>query len=152
MKFMSQENWDMHNNAINDWHEDAFQEDIIWLKNYINRDYHGEDDNHKFDTITLKGLVTYNFFRSWPIDMATDTGEIDKQSCMVMFNLKWLGDNGHLNADGQLDLNPGDDKFILNGVTHVPSGDSHISQAYDNPLLFFLILKREEISTGQTRY
>lgn len=149
---MTQEDWDMHKNAINDWHEDAFQEDITWLRNYINRDYHGEDSNHKFDTVNLKGLVTYNFFRSWPIDMATDTGEIDKQSCMAIFNIKWLGDNGYLNQDQQLDINQGDDKFILNGVTYVPSGDSHISQAYDNPLLFFLILKREEVPTGQTRY
>lgn len=152
MNFMKPEDWNMHINAINSWHEDAFQEEIIWERAVTTRDYDGEDNNLRPESITLKGLVSYNFFRTWPIDQATDTGEIDKQSCLVMLNLKWLNEQGYLNEEKHLDYDPGHDKFIINGISHVPSGDSPISQAYDNPLLFFIILKREEIDTGFTRY
>lgn len=152
MYWMKPEDWQMHIDAINNWHNDAFQEDIIWHKNIVNRNYHGEDYGYNYDDITLKGLVNYNFFRTWPIDQMTDTGEIDKQSCVLMMNLKYLESRGFLNENQQFDFNPGDDKFTINGVLHVASGDSHISQAFNDPLMCFIILKREEIETGNTRY
>lgn len=149
---MKPADWAKHINAINAWHEDAFQQDIIWKKNIVNRSYHGEDDNYRDREIILKGLVSYNFFRSWPIDQPTDTGELDKQNCMAIFNIKWLEEQGHLNEHKQLKFDPGDDKFIINGITYVPAGDSQVSQAYDDPLMIFIILKREEIETGNERY
>lgn len=152
MSLMTPEQWAMHIDVVNTFHEDAFQEEILWMRTATNRSYHGEDNNHREEGIPLKTLVMYNYFRSWPIDQATDSGEIDKQSCMAMFNLKWLGEQGHLNEFGQFDINQGDDKFILNGLVYVPSGDSQISQAKDNPLMTFIVLKREEIPTGNTRY
>lgn len=152
MNLMTPEQWAMHIDTVNLWQEDAFQETITWMSSATNRSYHGEDDNHRENAIELKCLVLYNYFRSWPIDQATDSGEIDKQSCMAIFNLKWLETQGHLNEFGQFDINQGDDKFILNGLTYVPSGDSQVSQAYNNPLMTFIVLKREEISTGNSRY
>ena len=149
---MTEADWNMHKNAINTWHEDAFQQEITWLRNIVNRDHNGEDGNFRQESVVLKGLVSYNFFRSWPIDQQTDTGEIDKQSCMLILNLKWLGDNGYLNGENQLDFNQGDDRFIIDGIKHAPSGDSQIAQAKTDPLLFFIILKREEVETGNTRF
>ena len=152
MKLMTPEQWAMHINAVNDFHEDAFQEEITWMSTATNRSYHGEDSNHREIAIQLKCLVLYNYFRSWPIDQATDSGEIDKQSCMAIFNIKYLQELGYLNEFGQFDINQGDDKFILNGLVYVPSGDSQVSQAYNNPLMTFIVLKREEINTGDQRY
>lgn len=149
---MKPKDWNMHINAINEWHNDAFQQEITWLKMVTHRDHHGEDSNHRPISINLKCLILYNYFRSWPLDQATNTGEIDKQSCVALFNIEWLKQNGYANQQGQLAMNPGDDKFIINGVTYVPSADSQVSQAYGNPLMFFIVLKREELETGTERY
>lgn len=152
MKHMNQADWDMHNNAINDWQEDAFQEDIILHRMVTTLSLHGEDNNIVPEDIPLKGLVQYNVFRSWPIDQATDTGEIDKQSCMVFLNKKWLRDQGLNNTDDELEYDPAVDRFSIKGTKYMPAGDSDIAQSHDNPLLFFIILKREEVNTGSQRY
>lgn len=152
MKLMNQEQWDMHNNAINDYHYDTFQDDLIWVRNIITTSKHGEDNNIRGSETILKCLVYYNVFRTWPIDQPTDTGEIDKQSCMVYLNKKWLKENNYLNSDDNLEFDQVQDRFILNGIKYQSTGDSDISQAHNNPLLFFLILKREEVNTGENRY
>lgn len=152
MKNMTPKQWKMHIDTINDFHEDAFQQDIIWVNNITTLSKHGEDNNIKSRTINLKGLVYYNVFRSWPIDQGTDSGDLDKQSCMIYLNKKWLEENGYLNNDGEFAFNPDHDRFIIKGNKYFPSGDSDVAQAYDNPLLVFIILKRDQIPTGKIKY
>ena len=98
MAHMTQEQWDDYINIINEWQEDAFQQDITWLKTATVISKNGEDNNHRFKEINLKGLIQYNQFRAWPITQTTDSGETDKESILVYFNIKYLKDLEKENA------------------------------------------------------
>jgi len=152
MAHMTQAQWDAYRAVINEWQEDAFQDDITWIKSIVRLSKHGEDNKQKFINIELKGLVQYNYFRAWPITQATDSGEIDKESCMIYLNLAYLENLGYTNEHGQFKFNPGMDRFKLRGLTYKAFGDSHAGQAHDKPLFTFIILKREERETGNEIY
>lgn len=149
---MNQADWDEYINVLNEYHQDAFQQDIIWNRKVVINDTNGEDSNERTLDIALKGLVGYNHFRSWPINKVSEAGELDKESLIVYFNLEYLNSLGYTNARGQFKFNPGTDKFTLRGVTYKPLGDSEAAQAHDKPVFCFIILKREELTTGQERY
>ena len=152
MAHMTQEQWDDYINIINEWQEDAFQQDITWLKTATVISKNGEDNNHRFKEINLKGLIQYNQFRAWPITQTTDSGETDKESILVYFNIKYLKDLGYTNNHDQFKFNPDYDRFLINGLTYKAFGESQVAQAGAKPLLVFIILKREEIETGKEKY
>lgn len=152
MGHMTQADWDAHEKAINDYHEDAFQQDVIWKRLITNLSINGEDGAERSNDITLKGLIVYNFFRSWPMNKPDTTGEIDQESCVLYLNNKYLNDNGYLNINGQFNFKPVEDRFIINGVIYKPSGDAQISQTNYKTLLHFVILKREEIFSQENKY
>lgn len=152
MAFISDEEWADFRQGINDFHNDVFQQEIIWKKQIVTKDYHGEDSNQRFVNVPLKGLMKYNDFRSWPLTETTDSGEIDKQSIMVYFNIKYLRDNGYTNTEGNFIFDPAMDRFIVNGVKYKAMGDSQSAQAKDQPLLIFIVLKREDIGSGINMY
>jgi len=152
MSFLTPEEWVEYETVINDFHDDAFQEDIHWLTLVNKVNPFGEDGDEKVQDVPLKGLISYNYFRSWPMNKGTTTGEIDKESCMMYLNNQYLSDNGYLNANGQFKFNPGLDRFAIRGITYKATGDAQISQANGKPLLHFVILKREEIPTGNSVY
>lgn len=153
MKLMTDKHWKMHNDAVNTFHNDAFQQTIIWKKNTVRTNLFNEDHGQTYSNINLLGLVQYNQFRAWPITRMTDSGEIDKQSCLVYLNNKYLEENNLLNSHGQFQYDAGKDFFEINGVTYKAMGDSQASQVQNsNPQLFFLILKREDIMTGDNQY
>lgn len=152
MAHMKPSQWAKYESVMNEWQEDAFQQPIVW-KRLINAiSPHGEDDNETFDTLEVLGLIQYNNFRAWPITQATDTGEIDKESCMVFLNIKYLRDLGYTNQNDQFEFDPAMDRFLINGVTYKAMGDSQVSQAHNKPLFLFIILKREETPTGSNVY
>lgn len=152
MAHMTQKQWDRYIAVINEWQEDAFQQEIIWKSNITNLNRYGEDSNVRYHDISLRCLIHYNNFRTWPINLFTDTGEIDKQSVMVFFNIAYLDSLGYADENGVLMFDPGLDKFIINGVVYTSGGESQVAQAKDKPILSFLILKREETDTGNTFY
>lgn len=152
MAHMTQSQWDRYIKTINEWNEDVGQQVIIWKKNITNNNRWGESSNERYKEIELKGLIHYNNFRSWPVNMYTDTGELDKQSIMIFFNIEYLRNLGHTDQNGIFKYDPGLDKFLVNGILYVNSGESQVAQAKDNPLLTFIILKREEINTGNEFY
>lgn len=152
MGHMSKKDWDAHVKAINGYNDDANQETIIFKRAIVTTSRYGEDNNLKYRDIELKGLVQYNYFRSWPVNQATDTGENDKESCMVYFNIEYLKTKNMLNEYNQLLMDPSMDRFIIAGVLYKPSGESQIAQASDKVLMFYIILKREEINTGNELY
>lgn len=152
MAHVSQADWDAHKAAIDEFHEDAFQQVITWKRTITVLSQNGEDDNIKNEDIELKGLVLYNYFRSWAINKSDQAGEIDKQSCMLYLNNKYLDDNGHINAQGQFKFKPVEDRFIVNGIVYKANGESQAAQSNNKPLLHFIILKREEIGSHTTKY
>ena len=152
MKLMKEKDWEKYIKSINDWQEDAFQQTLLWKKFITFQNKHGEGNKAIFEDIELKGLFHYNYFRAWPVTQATTTGEIDKESCLLYLNKKYLKDNGYINNTETLNFDPAMDRFILDGITYKSSGESQAGQAYDSTLFYFLILKREENNTGENRY
>lgn len=152
MAHMTDAQWQRYINTINEWQEDAFQQEFTWKRAITRTSRYGEDINNRYEYITLKGLIHYNNFRSWPVNMYTDTGELDKQSIMVFLNIAYLNNLGYSDEHGVLKYDPGFDKFIINGIVYVNAGESQVSQAKDEPILSFIILKREETDTGNNFY
>lgn len=152
MALVDDNDWQEYRDMINEFHEDAFQQDIIWKKEVTSRDYNGEDSNIRYESKTLKGLAHYNYFRAWPLNQATEAGEIDKESVLVYFNLKYLEGEGLLNQHGQFEFDPVSDRFEINGVGYKNKGESQAGQVSTDPILTFIILKREETNTGSHKY
>jgi len=152
MAHMAQADWDAHIAAINEFHQDAFQQIITWKKLVTNLSTNGEDDVDRTIPVELRALVTYNYFRSWPTGNPTKTGEIDNESCMIYLNNQYLADLGFINQYSQFDFDPVEDRFIINGVIYKASGESQVAQAGDKPILHFIILKREEIESHDNKY
>lgn len=149
---LTTEDWQAYKDVINEFHEDAFQHNMTWKKLVTNLNFHGEDGADRFEDHDLKCLVSYNYFRSWPMNKAEKTGEIDQESVLVYINLKYLDSFGFLNEHNQFEFDPVNDRFILQGLWYKTSGDAQVAQAGVDPLLHFLILKREEIQSHETKY
>ena len=152
MSLMTQQNWDEYIQTMNEWQNDVFQQDITWRRVAVLASSDGEDDNIRYSDMLIKCLVQYNHFRAWPITQTTDSGEIDKESLMVYFNLNYLKELDLLNEFDQFKFKPDHDIFVLNGLTYKAFGESQVAQAKDKPLFLFIILKREELLTGQNKY
>lgn len=153
MGFISDQEWADYERDINLFHNDAFQQEIIWHRTLLSISQNGEDDNPtNMEPITLRCLIQYNDFRSWPINKETVGGELDSESMLVFINLAYLGTLGYLNSFGQFEYRPDLDRFEVNGVTYVDKGNSQTAQSKSNPLLHFLVLKREELTTPNNIY
>lgn len=149
---MTQAQWDAYENILNEWQEDAFQQIITWRKSVVILSKHGEDNNERFEDKELRGLIQYNYFRAWPINQPSDSGELDKESCLLYLNIKHLRDNGYTNNFNQFKFDPAMDRFVINGVTYKAFGDSQVAQAHNKPLFVYIILKREETETSKNIY
>ena len=152
MKLMKQTDWDKYIQTMNDWQEDAFQQKLVWKRFITYQNKHGEDNKPLFEDVELKGLLHYNYFRAWSVTQSTTTGEIDKESCLLYFNKKYLKEQGYIKNDNTFDFDPAMDRFILDGITYKSTGESQAGQAHDSTLFYFLVLKREETNTGDNRY
>jgi hypothetical protein len=114
-------------------------------------DLHGEDNPDGYDSIDLLALLNYNYLRSWPITVKTETGDLDRQSVQVLFNRQYLDELGYINADGYFQYDPAHDYFIIDGLRHIAMGDTMASQAGDTDILFTIILKRDDTPTSEVR-
>jgi hypothetical protein len=144
--------WDKFREAMWDAHETFHQKAITWrkLKSRLNR--YGEDNTgNSYDDKTLLVQLNYNLLRTWPISFRTETGDLDRQSVQILINKRYLSENNYLNGSGLFDYNPAEDLFIIDGLVHTPVGDSPGSQAYEDDILFTIIVKRDEGTTGNIR-
>jgi len=141
--------WSAFKSAI-DLAAGLFNKDtIIWRRLVMGLDYNGEDGlTNQFTNINLDCLISYNYFRVWPVIAETMGGQFDKNSIVCLLNKHYMDGLGYTNAQGQFDFKTGEDIFVLRGIEYRCGGYSHVSQANDEPLLFMLILKRQEILTG----
>lgn len=137
--------WDLYKRIVNDFIDaDAGKQPIIW-KRYINQPLpFGEDSGEQYEDVPLDVLVGYNSFKTWPSNLATVSGELDNINAVIWVSARLLGELGYLNPQGYWDFERSYDRFILNGITYKASGDTQVSQAKDEALLFMVVLKREE--------
>lgn len=147
---LTPEQWQAYKNTINAAHNSFNQDTVMWYRFVRGFQRYGEDTliNEHFNTVSLKCLIEYNAFRTWPVTDETLTGILDKESMVMILNKKYLSDNGYLNSDGFFNFNPGRDKFTHLGLEYRSAGEVPVAQAGDEPLLFYIILKRQEKSTG----
>lgn len=146
--------WQQYKDTINSVHSSFNQDTVIWHR--FNRGFqrYGEDTvaNETYTQISLKCLMGYNFFRTWPMTGENVGGAIDKENLVMILNKKYLSDNGYLNANGFFAMDPGKDKFFHMGIEYRSGGETPVAQAGDEPLLFYIILSREETPTGNAKY
>lgn len=130
-----------------------FIKPIIWKRCITNIDRYGEDqkpDDYAPD-ITIHTLSNYNYMRSWPITVPTESGEIDRQSIQLLFLRKEFVDLGLLLPGGYVKVDPARDRFIIDGLVHKAVGDTFVSQAGTYDVIFSIVVKREETTTGEFR-
>lgn len=108
----------------------------------------GSDNSTRFKYVELKGIIAYNFFRTWPSVKNDVQGDYDNQNMVVMFHKDYLTENNLVNDKGNLDYNPGEDKFIINGVNYKDAGFTDVSQVGVDPMFEHLILTPDKVETG----
>ncbi len=142
-------NWNLYRKTIRDAHDTFNQDTLIWRKFRWHMNYDGEDDlDDTYDLIPIRSLLKYNDFKVWPINTPTTSGELDRQTAVVIFNLDYLQENNWLNSERQFIFDQAKDRIIHRGITYKSTGDTFLSQAFDLPLLIHLVLTREETLTG----
>jgi hypothetical protein len=121
--------------------------EVQWVRRV---EVHDQWNEGEFTTeiINLRTLPNYNVVRTWPIDMNTETGELDRQTIQLYFHKPYLENLGFINANGAFAYDSGHDRFILDGITYEPEGDTPASTARDEDQWITIILKREEKATG----
>lgn len=148
---VSDKSWDRYKNIINDFIDnDAGRQKFLWLRKINQPSPFGEDSPVFYEPIQLEGLFQYNFIKAWPNQLMRVSEEIDEGNQVLYLSSRLLREHGFLNEYGYWDYNWSEDRFILNGKILKPSGDTQVAQAKDEPLLFYVILKRletEEINT-----
>lgn len=124
---------------------DAGKQTIIWKRAITQPQLFGEDNKGKFyPDLEIDVLLAYNFFRAWPINKATTSGELDNQNCVIWVSLERLKKLDMLNEGGYPLIDYALDRFVIKGKVYKSSGDTDVAQAKDKSLLFTIILKREE--------
>ena len=146
--------WQTYRNIINKAHDSFSQDNIIWHRYSRGFQRYGEDTkgNENCDDIVLKCLIGYNFFKTLPITKETASGALDGENIVLMLNKKYLEDLGYLNNDNFFDMDPGKDSFTHRGLKYRAAGETEVAQAGNEPLMFYVILKREETETGEAKY
>lgn len=149
-KLVSTAEWNRYKRVMKDGHDTFSQATIVWHRSKGNLDYNGSDAlEEKFEDIDLKCLIVFNQFRSWPLTQYTDSGVVDRESMVIQLNKEYLNELGYINADGYFKFDPAADRFLYQGQVYKDSGNTAMSQAYDDPLHFYIIVIRENLNTGQ---
>ena len=150
MAKVNQNTWNRYKDCINEFHQDAFQDQVLWLRDQQQEDRWGEDGEGKgFDQIILRGLFQYNVFRNWPLTKMTETGQIDSENCVLYLNLDYLRQAGFTDNANYPVFDVAKDMFIFRGKVYKSYGDTHAAQASNEPLLFKLNLRREVMDITQ---
>lgn len=139
--------WARYKNDIRDFVElDAGYQPFLWLRKIQVPNLYGEDQGPEYEPIILRGLFHYNYIRTWPINNNYPSGELEGENQVLYITKSYLEEQGYLNDSGYWDFDWSGDRFITGGKVYKPDGDTEVAQAKDDPLLFFLILNREDPS------
>lgn len=139
--------WNLFNKVLRDA-KDTFSQKTIILKRAIQSlERVKEDGVIVYEDIPVDVLINYNYMRTWPITMTTETGELDRQSIQIFFNKIYLMEQGLLTPNNNLDYHPDLDRFLIDGIIYKPFGDTAASQTKGGDIHFTVICKREENNT-----
>lgn len=142
--------WKKFKNVIHTASKDFGHKEITWRRSRLGLDRWQEDNAGTVDIdVTLNVLCNYNYMRTWPITLPTDSGELDRQSVQLIFSKPELALGGYITPEGNFNYNPDYDRFIMDGLVYKPFGDTPVSQAHDEDLLISIIVKREETNTSE---
>lgn len=144
--------WNKFNAAMRSQHEGFNQADLIWVRNPNDVPEFNEDLRNGGQRITLKVLIGFNNFRTWPITRTDTGGQADVQNQVALINRQYLRELGYLNSSGYLDFKPDRDYFFHMGIRYKSEGDTPLAQAFNDPVLMMLILRREEVETGEKQF
>jgi hypothetical protein len=115
---ISDKDWKNYKSTINKASEAFNGVTVIWRKSLGGLDRFGEDNKtERFKNIEIKALANYNYNRVWPATGYTETGELDKESEVLIFNLNYLKTLGYTNENGNFEFEPATDRIIHHGVT-----------------------------------
>ena len=143
-KYISNKAWDKYKRVVQDFMDiDAGRQVIYWYRHVDMQLPFGEDLGDIYIDNEIEALCYYNAFRNWPINRATNTGELDEENLSLYVSAQYLYQHHYTNSAGYWDINPSEDRFLINGILYKPSGDTQVAQAKDIPIAFILILKRD---------
>lgn len=147
MKLVSDKAWSKYKKIVQDFlDQDAGRQPIIWAKHINQLLGYGEDSSPQYTFNVIEALCYYNAFRNWPINKSSVSGEQDEENLSIMISRQYLEEKGYLDANGYFDFNWAEDRFIINGIAYRPTGDTNVSQAKDEAIVFLIILKRDRDS------
>lgn len=147
MPLVSDKAWSKYKKIIQDFlDQDTGRQKIVWAKHINQPLSYGEDSLPQYSFNVIEALCYYNAFRNWPINKSSVSGEQDEENLSIMISRQYLKDRGYLNSSGYFDFNWAEDRFIINGISYRPTGDTNVSQAKDEAIVFLIILKRDRDS------
>jgi len=143
--------WADYRDTIKNAMASTAREIIVWKKFRRRLNRFSEDGSSpaiSYDSINLYCLISYDDWRLWPYDKGSVSGKLDYGHAGIILNKDYLNDLGYLNANGYFDFDSGYDKFIIDGITYKPLGDTAVAQAGSDTMLMQLIVQREDIASG----
>lgn len=141
-RYVRNKDWDRYKHIVQKFLEDdAGRQTIGWCRHIDQPLFMGEDVIPEYTLIPIEALCYYNAFRNWPINKATVAGELDDENLVILIPKSSI--KPYLNSFGYFKFNWSEDRFIINGITYKPSGDTEVAQAKDEPVVFQIILKRD---------
>jgi len=120
---------------------------MTWVRRTKNVGRFNEGD-FTSTTETLRFIAHHNILRTWPIDYNTESGELDRQTVQVYIFKQYLADLGFIDGNGKFIYNRDIDRFIIDGETYEPEGDTPAAQAGIEDLWFTMVLKRDNKPTS----
>lgn len=143
-KFLSNKAWNKYKKIIKDFiDKDAGRQVVTWMRHIDQIGAFGEDVGDQYLPVQLEAICYYNVFRNWPINKPTISGELDEENLTIYVTKRQIETLGYINSEGYWQLNWSEDRFVINGITYKPSGDTQVAQAKDEALCFIVILKRD---------
>jgi hypothetical protein len=137
--------WQKYKQIISDFMDsDASRKPIQYLKRIALPNLFGEDSGDTYIEKELLVLIQDNSYRTWPLNPTSISGELDNQNVAIWVSKTYLEKEGLINEAGYFDIDVSEDRFRIDGIIYKPSGDTAVSQASDETLLFMIILKRDK--------
>lgn len=147
MPKVSNKAWSKYKRIVQNFlDQDSGRQKIIWASHIDQILSYGEDSLPQYVFNVIEALCYYNAFRNWPINKSSVSGEQDEENLSIMISRQYLADKGYLDPNGYFDFNWAEDRFIINGIPYRPTGDTNVSQAKDEAIVFLIILKRDRDS------
>ena len=143
-KYVSNKAWARYKKIVRSFMDiDAGRQVVTWMRHIDQIGAFGEDVGDQYLPVQLEALCYYNVFRNWPINKPTISGELDDENLTIYITKRQIETLGYINSEGYWQLNWSEDRFVINGITYKPSGDTQVAQAKDEALCFIVILKRD---------